>query len=197
MSNEEMERAKIGVIISTIREGRFGEKPAQWIADRASGRSDLDLEIIDMRDYQLPFYGAADDASMETVARWQAKLESLDGYIFITAEYNHSITGVLKNAIEWIGSQCARKPAAFIAYGGVGGARAVQQLRLICVELQMAALRTAVHISRDAYVGAMREGKALADFEILNNGAEAMLNDLAWWAHTLKQGRLLASEVNR
>ncbi len=197
-----MSRPKIAIIIGSTRETRFGEVPARWLYDIAAEREDMEVEIVDLRDFPLPFFEeVASNAWVPTKNEigiaWQKKVGEYDGYIFITAEYNHSITGVLKNAIEWISSQGARKPAAFVAYGGVGGARAVQQLRLICVELQMAALRTAVHISRDAYVGAMREGKTLADFEQLNNGADAMLDDLAWWSHTLKQGRSLAVEVEQ
>jgi NAD(P)H-dependent FMN reductase len=190
-----MAKPRIGIIISTIREGRFGDEAARWIFDRASRQTALDFEIVDLRDYPLPLFGESDapgrdgSSRAEVVARWKRKLAQLDGYLFVTAEYNHSISGVLKNALDHAYSEYNRKPAAFVGYGGVGGARAVEQLRLICIEFQMAPTRTAVHIGMEAYRGVTQEGKALSDFEYLNTGAEAMLEELAWWTYTLKAGR--------
>jgi NAD(P)H-dependent FMN reductase len=126
----------------------------------------------------------------EAVARWKAKMAELDGYLFVTAEYNHSIPGVLKNALDHAYSEYHRKPAAFVGYGGVGGARAVEQLRLICVELQIAPTRTAVHIGREPYRAVAQEGKALAEFDYLNHAADAMLEELSWWTYTLQAGRV-------
>ena len=190
-----MEKPRIGIIIITIREGRFGDKPARWILDIASGRTDLNFEIIDLRDYPLPNLGetltpAYDGASSSEVAsRWSRKIAELDGYIFVTAEYNHGVPGVLKNALDHAYPEFNRKPAAFVGYGGVGGARAVEQLRLICIELQMAPVRTAVHISMEPYLGVTKKGKDLSDFDFVNQSAEAMLDELAWWTHTLRAGR--------
>jgi NAD(P)H-dependent FMN reductase len=149
---------RIGIILSTIREGRFGDKAAHWIFDRASTRSDLDFEIVDLRDYPLPlFEEAASPASVppknEVALRWGKKMAEFDGYLFVTAEYNHGVPGVLKNALDYAYPEFNKKPAAFVGYGGVGGARAVEQLRLICIELQMAPTRTAVHIGVEPYLG--------------------------------------------
>ncbi|PCC73612.1 NAD(P)H-dependent FMN reductase [Nannocystis exedens] len=186
------ETPKIGIVIGTIREGRFGEVAARWIFERAAGRTDLALEVVDLRDYPLPLYGARDSSPADTavVARWQQKLAALDGYIFVTAEYNHSVSGVLKNALDHAYAEYCRKPAAFVGYGGVGGARAIEQLRLICVEFQMAPTRHAVHIGMEPYRAVTSEGKRLADFDHLNRSAETLLDDLAWWASTLKVGRV-------
>jgi NAD(P)H-dependent FMN reductase len=146
-----MEKSSIGVIISTIREGWFGYKPARWIFDIASERTDLDFEIVDLRDFPLPLFGESDspsyDGSSKTEAapRWKQKMAALEGYLFVTAEYNHSVPGVLKNALDHAYPEFNKKPAAFVGYGGVGGARAVEQLRLICIELQMASSRTHRH----------------------------------------------------
>lgn len=134
---------KIGVIIGTLREGRFGELAARWILERRSGRDDLELELVDLRDYPLPLYGARDEAAQAVIERWRRKLAALDGYLFMTAEYNHGISSALKNALDHAYDEYRRKPAAFVGYGGVGGARAVEQLRLICVELGMAPTRNA------------------------------------------------------
>jgi NAD(P)H-dependent FMN reductase len=190
-----MEKPRIGIIISTIREARFGNKPARWVLDIASRRTDLDLEIIDLRDYPLPNLGETatpaydGSSSSEVASHWSRKIAELDGYIFVTAEYNHGIPSALKNALDHVYPEFNRKPAAFVGYGGVGGVRAVEQLRLICIEFQMVPTRTAVHISMEPYLGVTKEGKNLSDFDFLNQSAEAMLDELAWWTHTLNAGR--------
>jgi NAD(P)H-dependent FMN reductase len=189
-----MPNPKIGIIIGTTRPNRFADKPAEWIKALADRRSDLDFEVVDLRDYPMPFFEepvspARVPATNPVAQKWAAKIASLDGYIFITAEYNHSISGALKNALDYVYPEFVRKPAAFLAYGGVGGARAVEQLRLICIELQMAATRAALHISRDQFAAIVQGEKTLADFEVLAQQAAVMLDDLAWWTKTLKAGR--------
>jgi NAD(P)H-dependent FMN reductase len=189
-----MDKPRIGVIISTTRDGRFGDVPARWLLDRAAGRGDLDLELVDLRGYPLPFYGdraaGLDDLVGADVAeRWKATLAALDGYVFVTAEYNHSISGVLKNALDHTDGELARKPAAFVGYGGVGGARAVEQLRLIAVELGLAPLQKAVHIGLEPYRAVTRDGRSLGDFAYLNRNADALLDELSWWARALKAAR--------
>ncbi len=189
-----MARPNIGIVIGTTREGRFGEKPARWVLDAASGRTDLDFEIVDLRDYPLPLFDEATGPAMappedETALRFGEKMADLDGYVFVTAEYNHGVPGVLKNALDHVYPECNRKPAAFVGYGGVGGARAVEQLRLVCVELQMAPTRTAVHIGMEPYLAAFTGDKQLSDFGYLTEAAEAALDELAWWAFVLKAGR--------
>ena len=189
-----MARPNIGIVIGTTREGRFGEKPARWVLDAASGRTDLGFEVVDLREYPLPLF---DEATGPAVAppengvalRWGEKMADLDGYVFVTAEYNHSVPGVLKNALDHVYPECNRKPAAFVGYGGVGGARAVEQLRLICIELQMAPTRAAVHLGMEPYVGVARGGKELPDYDHLNRSVQATLDELAWWTHALKSGR--------
>jgi NAD(P)H-dependent FMN reductase len=195
-----MEKPRIGIIISTIREGRFGDKPAQWILDIASKRTDFDFEIVDLRDYPLPLLGetespAYDGSSKSEVAtRWGRKMAELDVYLFVTAEYNHGVPGALKNALDHVYPECNKKPAAFVGYGGVGGARAVEQLRLICIEFQMAPTRTAVHIGVEPYLGVTQEGKELSDFDFLDKSAVSTLDELAWWTQTLKVGRAKAAK---
>ena len=189
-----MIKPKIAVIIGTIREGRFGDRPAQWIFELAAARADMTAEIVDLRDYPLPLFDAPVPPSVEppkneVARRLSAKLAEFDGYIFITAEYNHGPAGVLKNALDYLKSEFAKKPAAFVGYGGVGGARAVEQLRLYCVELRMAPLRDAVHIAM-ADLKALREkDKTLRDFPHLIQLATTLLDELAWWARVLKGGR--------
>jgi NAD(P)H-dependent FMN reductase len=193
-------RPKIGIVISSIRANRFADKPAQWIKDIADKRNDLDFEIVDLRDYNLPLFAEAASPAYappknDEARRWGARLAGLDGLIFVTAEYNRSITGALKNALDYAYKEFNRKPAAFVGYGGVGGARAVEQLRLITVELQMAPTRGGVHISMEPFVAVMKGEKTLADFDHLNTGANTMLDEFAWWVHALKAARVASAKA--
>jgi NAD(P)H-dependent FMN reductase len=195
-----VEKPKISIVIGTTREGRFGEEPARWILGIASRRTGLDIEIADLRDYPLPLFDEAAGPAhappkKEVALRWGEKMAGFDGYLFVTAEYNHGVPGVLKNALDHVYPECNRKPAAFVGYGGVGGARAVEQLRLVCIELQMAPTRTAVHIGMEPFLGVRREDKKLSDLDFLNKSAAAMLDELAWWTRTLKAGRVEEAKV--
>lgn len=183
--------SKIAIIVGSTRAARFADKPAQWIFDLASQRDDIAVELVDLRDFPMPFFEeerspAWAPSANEAAQRWQQKLAEFDGYIFITAEYNHSITAVLKNALDYAYAEWARKPAAFVGYGGVGGARAIEQLRLICVEVQMAPVKTAVHIQMSDFLAVMLEGKPLVEIPHLQASATAMLDDLTWWSNALK-----------
>ena len=137
-----MSKLKIAVIISSTRPTRFGELPAKWIADKVNERPELQAEIVDLRDFDLPFFDEmASNAWMPSAnpeaVRWQNKISEFDGYIFVTAEYNRSITGALKNALDQAYVNWNKKPFGAVGYGSVGGARAVEHLRNIGVELQM------------------------------------------------------------
>src|SRR5690554_6818774 len=137
-----MSKPKIAIIISSTREGRFADKPAQWLLEKAKARSEFDVEIVDLRDFDLPFFDEVASnlwapSQNEKAVAWQNKIGEFDGYIFLVAEYNRSITGVLKNALDQAYVEWVRKPAAYVGYGSVGAARAIEQLRLISVELQM------------------------------------------------------------
>ena len=149
--DNQMAELKIGIVVGSTREGRFADKPANWIRDLAQQRPELDVELVDLRDYPMPFFEDATSPAYgpspnKLVQAWQAKVASLDGYIFTAAEYNHGPTAVLKNALDYAFKEWNNKPAAFVGYGGVGGTRAVEQLRLHAVELEMAPIRNAVHI---------------------------------------------------
>jgi NAD(P)H-dependent FMN reductase len=189
-----MSKPRIGIIISTTREGRFGERAARWVAELAAGRDDIATEIVDLRDYPLPFFESVASPRFVPIdtpeaRKWAGKLAELDGYVFVTAEYNHSVSGVLKNALDFVFAEPARKPAAFVGYGAVGGARAVEQLRLIAVELSMVPLNRAVHINMEPFKGMLMDGKDFADYPYLAPTVDTMLEELAWYAHTLKAGR--------
>ena len=154
-----MTQPRIAIILSTTRATRFADIPARWLLDHAAARGDMDVELLDLRDYPMPFFDeAASNAwvpSQDEIAQaWQRKVAGYDGYIFVTAEYNRSIPAVLKNALDYAYPEWNRKPAAFFGYGSVGGARAVEQLRLICVELQMAPTRNGVHLQGADFLAA-------------------------------------------
>ena len=190
-----MSKAKIGVIITSVRPTRFGDKPAKWIADHAAARGDLDVEIVDLADYKLPLFDApASDLWMPTpnpeAARFQAKLNEFDGYIFVTAEYNRSITGALKNAIDWAYTPFVKKAVAFVAYGSVGGARAVEHLRNIMVELQAVPVRHAIHIGGSDFMPIMMGQKT---WDEVKGNFDAfvpdVLDNLVWWTNATKTAR--------
>jgi NAD(P)H-dependent FMN reductase len=189
-----MAKPKIGVIVGSTRPGRFADHPAKWIKELAEKRGDIEVEMLDLRDWPLPFFDeemspAYAPSKNEVAQRWQRKIDSLDGFIVTAAEYNRGPTAVLKNALDYGYREWNRKPIAFVGYGGVGGARAVEQLRLHAVELQMAPIRSAVHIQIPVYLGVIKEGKSLNDFEPVVQSGKDMLDQLVWWTHALKTAR--------
>ncbi len=189
-----MASPKIAIIISSTRQTRFGDKPARWVYDIASQRGDMEVELVDLRDFPMPFFdevasNAYAPAQNEVAQRWQGKVAAFDGYIFITAEYNRGVTGVLKNALDYAYPEWNKKAAAFVGYGSVGGARAVEQLRLICVELQLHPTRTGVHIQGADFMAVSREGKSLTELAYLGPNVAAMLDELVWWTNALKAAR--------
>jgi len=189
-----MAKPRLAVIIGSVRPNRFADHPAQWITDVASKRGDFDVELIDLKDYPLPLFAEASSpaygpAKDPVAQRWRKKVAQFDAYIFTAAEYNRGPTAALKNALDYLYKEWNNKPVAFVGYGGVGGARAVEQLRLNAIELQMAPIRSAVHIQIPVYLPVLKEGKKLADFDVLQQNAKDMLDQLAWWTHALKAAR--------
>ncbi|MGW7264448.1 NADPH-dependent FMN reductase [Streptomyces sp. NPDC054842] len=143
---------KIGIILGSTRPGRNGEAVARWVLDVASKRSDAEFELVDLLDYKLPHLDEALPPSMGQYAQphtqeWARKIASFDGFIIVTPEYNHSTSGVLKNAIDYLFAEWNNKAVGFVSYGAMGGARAVEHLRLIVGELQMADVRAQVGLS--------------------------------------------------
>lgn len=189
-----MDKPRLAVIVGSVRPNRFADHPARWIAEIASQRGDFEVEVIDLKDYPLPWF--SEEASPAYAApknevgqSWQRKVAEFDAYIFTAAEYNHGPTAVLKNALDYAYSEWVGKPVSFVGYGGVGGARAIEQLRLNSIELQMAPIRTAVHIQLPVYLAVVKEGKTLSDFDFLNQNASGMLDQLFWWTRALKRAR--------
>ncbi len=189
-----MSKPKIGVIVGSTRATRFADKPTEWIANIAKARGDFDVEVVDLRDYPMPFFEEAASSlwapsKNEVAQRWQKKVAEFDGFIVIAAEYNRGPTAVLKNALDYAYTEWNRKPITFVGYGGVGGARAIEQLRLHAVELQMAPSRYAVHIVWGDFIQILQQGKKIEEFEHLNQAAATALDDLAWWTKALKKAR--------
>jgi len=195
-----MSKPRIGIIVSTTRTGRFADKPLAWIHALASARSDWEVEVLDLRDYPMPFFDetvppAWAPPKNEVARRWAAKIAELDGFIFLTAEYNHGLPAVLKNALDYAYKEFNRKPAACVGYGGVGAARAIEHLRLVGIELQIVPMRPSVHIGGPDFIGMLMHGKTFADSPHLEPGARAMLDELAWWSRVLKEARAATAPV--
>lgn len=185
---------KIGVIIGTTRPTRFADKPAAWFMEQTKQRTDLEFELVDLRDYPLPFFEEkASDMWMPTEnevgVRWQQKIAEFDGFVILVAEYNHGPSGVLKNALDYAYKPWVRKPVAFVGYGSVGAARAVEQLRQIAVELQMAPIKPAVHIQGADFMSVYQGNATLDSLEYLKPLAAGLIDDLAWWTNALKAAR--------
>src|SRR5690349_22651620 len=143
---------KIGIILGSTRPGRNGEAVAKWVLDVAKQRSDAEFELVDLLDYKLPHLDEAMPPAMGQYSQphtqeWAAKIASFDGFVIVTPEYNHSVPGALKNAIDFLAAEWANKSVGFVSYGSTGGTRAVEHLRLIAGELQMADVRSQVALS--------------------------------------------------
>jgi NAD(P)H-dependent FMN reductase len=191
-------KPRIALIIGTTRPTRFADVPAQWMLKQAQARDDMTVEVVDLRDHPLPLFDEVasnrwmPSQSPEAVA-WQQRLAGFDGFIFVVAEYNHSITGVLKNALDQAYTEWERKPFTAIGYGGAGATRAVEHLRMIGVELQMVSTRSAVHIGGGDFM-AIHPGvggtRTMEDIEgHLLPSATAALDELSWWAKATMTAR--------
>ena len=138
---------RIGIILGSTRPGRNGEQVARWVLEHGLAPTDATFELIDLLDYPLPHLDEPLPPSMGQyqnghTQEWAAKIASYDGYVFVTPEYNHGTSGVLKNAIDYLFAEWNNKAVGFVAYGAVGGARAIEHLRLVAGELKMADVRT-------------------------------------------------------
>lgn len=187
----------IQVILGTTRPGRFSEKVGAWLVDRMQQRGDLTVEVVDLRDHPLPIYElevapARGGRAYETadVRRFGEVLDRADGYVMVTGEYNHGYSASLKNAIDHVFPELHRKPVTFAAYGQVGGARAVEQLRQVVVELEMAPIRHAVHILPSVLLAARQQDPfTIEAFAELDPRLDASVTDLVWWANALAVAR--------
>jgi len=187
----------ISVIVGSTRQGRSSEKPAQWILQQLRKREEIEARLLDLRDFPMPFFDQPAPPAMpgrppyehDVVKNWTAQIAASDGFVFVTPEYNHGPSAVLKNAIDWVYPEWNRKAAAFVSYGSAMGARSVQQLRQIAVELQMTPVRSCVHIPVATLWAHFQGGEVEKGLAELDKHADAMIDDLIWWTAALKAAR--------
>ncbi|HET6299674.1 MAG TPA: NAD(P)H-dependent oxidoreductase [Kribbella sp.] len=178
---------KIAIILGSTRPGRNGEAVAKWVLDIAKQRSDAEYELVDIADYKLPHLDEAIPPSVgqytqpHTLA-WAEKIASFDGFVFVTPEYNHSTSGALKNAIDFLFAEWNNKAAGFVSYGAVGGARAVEHLRLVMGELKVADVRNQVALSLITDFKNYSEFTP-ADYHVAEVGT--MLDQVVSWSNAL------------
>ena len=190
-------KPRIALIVSNTRDSRWADVPAQWMLDKAKARDDMDVELVDLQDFDLPLFNEpASNAWMPSsdpkAVAWQEKMAEFDGFIFTVSEYNHSVSGALKNAMDQAYNEWVHKPMAAIAYGSMGGARALEHLRAIAIELQMVPTRNAVHIGGVDFftVSPLAGGKPMSEIEEnIAPAAKATLDDLVWWAKATMAAR--------
>jgi NAD(P)H-dependent FMN reductase len=143
---------RIAIIVGSVRPGRYSRQVADWVYAEAARRTDAEFEIVDLAEHPLPHLDEPVPASGGSYANehtkaWSRLIDGFDGFVFVTPEYNHSTTGVLKNALDYLYAEWNNKAAGFVGYGVVGAARAVEHLRLIAAELQLATVRSQVALS--------------------------------------------------
>ncbi|MCM3727546.1 NAD(P)H-dependent oxidoreductase [Neobacillus cucumis] len=179
MTNDKL---NIGIILGSTRQGRVSPQVGEWIKGIADKRGDANYEIVDIKDFDLPFLGTT-DGSEPGLGRWNEKLGSLDGFVFIVQEYNHSITGALKNALDCAREAWNNKAAGIVSYGSTGGARAAEHLRGICGELMIADVR--VHPTLSLFTD-FENGTDFKPQEIHLNNVNAMIDQVLAWSGALK-----------
>ncbi len=186
----------IKIILASVRQGRFGDKPAEWITTIAREKEELSVELLDLRDYSLPIFQEAvspmrieGEYGTPEINRWAEKIAEADGFVVVTPEYNHGYPSSLKNNIDYLYKEWNDKPVCFVGYGSTGGARVIQQLRQVSTELQMAPIRNSVHIMSPWFLtetdGTLKAGA----LDVYVKSAESMLAQLTWWADALKKAR--------
>ncbi|GGS97977.1 FMN reductase [Planobispora rosea] len=181
----------IGIVLGSTRPGRIGQAVAQWVYDFAAKRTDAAFQLVDIADYGLPLLDEPVPPSMgqyskEHTQRWAARIAEFDGYVFVTPEYNHGPSAALKNALDYLYAEWNNKAAGFVGYGSAGGTRAVEQLRLIAAELQMATVRSQVALSLFTDFENFSAFKPAAHHE---QPLTTMLDQLVAWSQAMKMMR--------
>jgi NAD(P)H-dependent FMN reductase len=176
------EKLNIGIILGSTRQGRVSPQVGAWVNGIADQREDANYEIVDIADYNLPFLGTT-DGTEPGIASWNEKLANLDGFVFIVQEYNHSITGALKNALDFAREAWNNKAAGIVSYGSTGGTRAAEHLRGICGELMIADVR--VHPTLSLFTD-FENGTVFKPAELHLKNVNAMLDQVIAWSGALK-----------
>lgn len=187
---------KLKIIIGSVRNQRFGDKPAHWMLEQSKQFPDFNTEVLDLLDYPMPFFAEAVTPSSikepytnEAVQRFTKKIEEADAFILVTSEYNHGYPASLKNALDYVYQGWNNKPVAMVAYGNAGGARAVEQLRQVVIELQMAPIRQAVHIVAPWNLVDAQNTLKPGALDPFQDPAKKCLAQLLWWTKALKAAR--------
>jgi NAD(P)H-dependent FMN reductase len=187
---------RIALIITSTRRKRFADRPAAWVTEQLR-RQDLDVDVIDIRDHHLPTFDGVSpmrtprEYATAEIAAFARRIDLADAFIVLTSEYNHGYTGVFKNALDHLYVEWARKPVAFVGWGNVGGARAIEQLRTVAIELGMAPIRATVHVLPDVLVPALSAPAYDASlFATLGDNLDNLLSELLWWANALRIARV-------
>nr|WP_039043613.1 NADPH-dependent FMN reductase [Sporosarcina sp. ZBG7A] len=177
-----MNTMNIGIILGSTREGRVSPQVGEWVKGIADKRGDANYEIIDIAEFQLPFMGTT-DGTEPGITAWNDKLASLDGFVFVVAEYNHSISGALKNALDLAREAWNNKAAGIVSYGSTGGARAAEHLRGIMGELMIADVRT--HPTLSLFTD-FENGSVLKPQDLHLDNVNLMLDQVNAWSGALK-----------
>lgn len=182
---------RIAIILGSTRPGRRTEPVARWVLDHARQRGDAEYELVDIAEFDLPLLDepvppSQHKYSKDHTKRWSEKIASFDGYVFVTPEYNHSTSGALKNAIDFLYSEWNNKAAGFVSFGSSGGTRAVEHLRLIMGELQIADVRSQVALSLFTDFENFSAFKPQALHE---KSLKSMLDQLIAWSGAMKTVR--------
>jgi NAD(P)H-dependent FMN reductase len=182
---------KIAIILGSTRPGRNGEAVARWVFDISKQRDDAEYELVDIAEYRLPHLDEANPPSLGRYVQphtkaWAATIASFDGFVFVTPEYNHSTSGALKNAIDFLYAEWNNKAAGFVSYGSAGGTRAVEHLRLVMAELQVADVRaqTALSLYTD-----FTDFTRFTPAEHRADAVSAMLDQVVSWSTALARVR--------
>ncbi len=182
---------KLAVVVGSTRPGRKAEAVARWVMDLAKQRKDAEFELVDIEQFNLPLLDEPVPPSMGQYSKqhtkaWADKIRPFDGFVFVTPEYNHGTSAALKNALDFLYKEWNNKAAGFVAYGSAGGTRAVEQLRLVMGELQMADVRSQVALSLYTDFENFTTFKPAAMHE---KSVGAMLDQLVLWSRALQTVR--------
>jgi len=180
-----MEKLNIGIILGSTRQGRLSPQVGKWINEIGQQHEDANFEMIDIADYNLPFLGTGTGKEQGIIA-WQQKISNMDGFVFIVQEYNHSITGALKNALDSAYEEWNDKAAGIVSYGSTGGARAAEHLRGILGELSVASVRA--HPTLSIFTD-FTNSKVFQPADIHVDYVTTMLDQIISWSKALKTVR--------